>query len=80
MVRYCLLLSGGSSEGVLAAMGPSDRDGQPEFLQAVWGPGGAHSVLSSVAHRSRVLGNAPGIPASSYKDLSQEIVIDGACR
>lgn len=80
MVRYCLLLSGDSCEGALAAMGPSDRGGQPDFLQAAWGPGGVRSVLSSLCHRSKVLGKAPGVPASSYKDLSQEIVIDGARR
>lgn len=80
MVRYHLLLSGSSYEGVLAAMGMSDRGGQPDFLQAAWGPGGVHSVLSSLAHRSKVLGKASGVPASSYKDLSREIVIDGARR
>ena len=71
------MLSGGSCEEKLAAMGLSDRGGQPDFLQAAWGPGGVHSVLSSLAHRSRVLGKAPGVPASSYKDLSLEIVIMG---
>lgn len=80
MIRYCLLLFGGSCEAALAARGPRDRDGQPDFLQAPWGPGGVQSVLSPLANRSGVLGKAAGAPASSYKGLSQEIVFDGACR
>lgn len=42
-----------------------DRGGQPGFLQAAWGHGGAHGALSSLAHRNRVLGKTPGVPASS---------------
>lgn len=75
VVRYCPLLFGGSCKAALAR----DRDGQSDFLQALWGPGGVQSVLCPLAN-SRVLGKAAGAPASSYKGLSQEIVFDGACR
>lgn len=54
MIRYCLLLFGGSCEAALAARGPRDRDGQPDFLQAPWGPGGVQSVSSPLANRSGV--------------------------
>lgn len=66
-------------QGSISSQGPRDRDGQPDFLQVPWGPGGVQSVLCPLANR-RVRGKAAGAPASSYKGLSQEIVFDGACR
>lgn len=79
-VKYCLLLLGGSCKAALAASGSRDRDGQPDFLQAPWGPSGVQNVFCHLVNTTRVLGKAAGAPASSYKGLSQEIVFDGARR